>query len=367
MTTPLDGFTIGVTAARRSEELTHLLTRRGADVVAAPAIRLVPRADDNELLAATRSCLDDPPDITVVTTGIGFRGWMEAADGWGLGDALRERLGRGRLVARGPKARGSIRAAGLREEWSPDSEAMSAVVAYLLDQDLAGRRIAMQLHGEPLAETIEAFEAAGATVVPVPVYRWVQPEDPRPLHRLVDLVATRRLDAVVFTSAPAVANLLSTAAELGSEPEVTTAMRTGVLAACVGPVCAAPLERRNVPSVYPERGRFGNLVRTICDELPARSRVLSVGGRRMELRGQGVVLDGGYVAIPPVPLAVLRTLADRPGRVVPRQELRAALPGPGGNDHVVEMAVGRLRRQLGDARLVRTVVQRGYQLAADGC
>jgi uroporphyrinogen-III synthase len=366
MTTLLDGFTIGVTAARRSEELTHLLTRRGADVIAAPAIRIVPLEDDGELLSATEACVAHAPDFTVATTGIGFRGWMEAADGWGLGDALRDHLGRGRLVARGPKARGAIRAAGLRDEFSPDSEAMSEVLGYLLDQDIAGKRIALQLHGEPLTEAVATFEAAGANVVVVPVYRWVPPEDERPLHRLIDLVTTRRLDAVVFTSAPAVSSLIATAAAMGCESELLSALRTDVLAACVGPVCASPLDQRDVPSVHPARGRLGNLVRTICDELPARSRVMSVGGRRLELRGQGVVLDGGYVAIPPVPLAVLRTLADRPGRVVSRQELRAALPGPGGNDHVVEMAVGRLRRQLGDARLVRTVVQRGYQLAADG-
>jgi uroporphyrinogen-III synthase len=366
MTTPLAGFTIGVTAARRSEELTHLLMRRGADVVAAPALRIVPLEDDADLLAATQACLDDPPDFTVATTGIGFRGWIEAADGWGLGDALRDHLGRGRLVARGPKARGAIRAAGLRDEWSPASEAMTEVVDFVLDQGVAGKRIALQLHGEPLAEAIEAFETAGATVVAVPVYRWLPPEDERPLHRLIDLVATRRLDAVVFTSAPAVTSLLRTAGDIGCEPEVLAALRTDVLAACVGPVCARPLDQQDVPSVYPERGRLGNLVRTICDELPSRSQVMSVGGRRLELRGQGVVLDGDYVAIPPVPLAVLRALADHPGRVVPRQELRAALPGPGGNHHVVEMAVGRLRRQRGDARLVRTVVQRGYQLVADG-
>src|SRR6185312_6268309 len=103
----------------------------------------------------------------VVTTGIGFRGWMEAADGWGLGDALRTQLGRGRLVARGPKARGAIRTSGLREEWSPDSEAMAEVVDYLLDSGVDGLRVAIQLHGEPLTETIDRLTAAGAAVVPI--------------------------------------------------------------------------------------------------------------------------------------------------------------------------------------------------------
>ncbi len=38
----LAGFTIGVTATRRREEFSALLERRGARVVRAPAIRLVP-------------------------------------------------------------------------------------------------------------------------------------------------------------------------------------------------------------------------------------------------------------------------------------------------------------------------------------
>ncbi|MBX5488503.1 MAG: uroporphyrinogen-III synthase, partial [Mycolicibacterium hassiacum] len=46
---PLAGFTVGVTAARRAEELITLLARRGATVVHAPAIRIVPLVDDVEL------------------------------------------------------------------------------------------------------------------------------------------------------------------------------------------------------------------------------------------------------------------------------------------------------------------------------
>ena len=362
---PLDGFTIGITAARRSEELAHLLERRGAAVVSAPAIRIVPLADDAELLAATTACLDQPPDLTVVTTGIGYRGWMEAADGWGLGDQLRAHLGRSRIVARGPKARGAIRTSGLREEWSPASEAMPEVLDYLLGSGVDGMRVVVQLHGEPLTEAVDALTAAGAQVVAVPVYRWTAPDDTRPLERLVEMVAAARVDAVAFTSAPAVTSLLRTAVDAGLETAVLKALHREVLAACVGPVCAGPLDRLGVPTVSPARGRLGNLVRLLCDELPRRSEALVANGRSLELRGCGAVVDGDYVEIPPVPLAVLRALATSPGRVVSRGELLAALPG-GGNGHVVEMAVGRLRRYLGEPDVIRTVVQRGYQLRTDG-
>ena len=55
---PLAGFTVGVTAARRADELGALLQRRGAAVLHAPALRIVPLADDSELLAATKDLID---------------------------------------------------------------------------------------------------------------------------------------------------------------------------------------------------------------------------------------------------------------------------------------------------------------------
>lgn len=77
------------------------------------------------------------------------------------------------------------------------------------------------------------------------------------------------------------------------------------------------------------------------------------------------MLDGAFVEIPPAPLAVLRALASRAGRVLSRSELLAALPGDSENAHVVEMAVSRLRNLTGEPNLVRTVVQRGYQVRLD--
>ena len=81
---PLAGYTVGVTAARRREEFAAALERRGATVISAPAIKIVPLADDSRLRDATERCLRDPVDIVIATTGIGFRGWMEAADAWGV-------------------------------------------------------------------------------------------------------------------------------------------------------------------------------------------------------------------------------------------------------------------------------------------
>ena len=45
----------------------------------AAAIRIIPLVDDEQLRHATEAVLADPPDVMIATTGIGFRGWIEAA------------------------------------------------------------------------------------------------------------------------------------------------------------------------------------------------------------------------------------------------------------------------------------------------
>lgn len=365
VTEPLAGYTVGVTAARRAEELGALLERRGAQVMHAPAIRIVPLPDDSELLATTRGLVAAPPDVLVVTTGIGFRGWLEAADGWGLGEDLLAALRRTTVLTRGPKARGAVRAGGLTDAWSPPSESSAEVLDHLLEAGVEGVRVAVQLHGEPLPDLTEALACAGADVVTVPVYRWLPPEHLGPLDRLLGAVLDGQVDAVTFTSAPAAASLLRRAAELGVDAALVDRLRCDVLAACVGPVTAGPLTDRGVPTVQPARARIGALVRTLAEELPARARRWPVAGHVVELRGHAAVVDGRLRPVPPTPMGLLRVLAARPGRVVSRSELLAALPGGGDDEHAVETAVARLRSALGEPRVVQTVVKRGYRLALD--
>jgi uroporphyrinogen-III synthase len=361
---PLAGYTVGVTAARRAEEIGGLLERRGATVLHAPALRIVPLADDSDLHKATLELIGTPPDTVVATTGIGFRGWMEAAEGWGEADRLRGALSQATLLARGPKATGAIRAAGLRELWSPASESSAEVLQRLLSEGpLHGRRIAVQLHGEPLRDFTDALRHAGAAVIPVSVYRWTAPVDVGPLDRLLEAIVAGSVDVVTFTSALAATGLLRRAAECGLHDELIRALRDQVAAACVGPVTAGPLLEHDIPATWPERYRVGALIRHVTEVLATRARVLTVAEHQLEVRGSAVVVDGCLRPVPPGPMAVLRALARRPGWVVLRADLLAELPGGGADEHAVEAAIARLRSSLGAPKIVQTVVKRGYRLA----
>jgi uroporphyrinogen-III synthase len=369
-TPPLAGYTVGVTAARRADELGALLARRGATVQYGPAIRIIPLADDTDLLRQTEALIDTPGGVVVATTGIGFRGWIEAAEGWGLGEGLLTSLNKATVLTRGPKAKGAVRAAGLVEEWSPESEASAELLEYLLAKGVSGKRIAVQLHGEPLMDLIDGLRAAGAEVVEVPVYRWTGPADPAPLNRLLDALVSGQIDAMTFTSAPAAASVLRTASAAGTLDAVLDALRYRVLVVCVGPITARPLAQVGVPVIQPARARIGALVRELGIALPARATVVHAGGRALELRGQAVLVDGSLKPVPPAPMAVLRALAEDPGRVLSRRFLAGVLRRHSGradtvDAHAVETAIGRLRAALGSSDLVTTVVKRGYCLAVE--
>lgn len=359
---PLTGFSIGLTAARRAEELGALFVRKGATVKYGPAIRIVPLANDTELRAATQRLLDAPVDVVVVTTGIGLRGWLEAAEGWGIGDDLLNALDKSTLFARGPKAKGAVRAAGLADAYSPSSESNAEVLDHLVNIGVDGQRVAVQLHGEPLPYFVEALRQAGAEVIEIPVYRWVGPTDPAPFDRLIDGVLDGSIDALPFTSAPAAASTLVLARRTGRYGGLIEALQSRVLVTAVGPITAGPLAAVGVPVVQPDRARLGALARVTAAELVQRTPTMRAAGIEIELRGQAVIVDGKLRDLAPAPMAVLRALAERPGVVVARKDLRAALPN-GGEEHAVETAVGRLRTALGEGKLVQTVVKRGYRLA----
>jgi uroporphyrinogen-III synthase len=357
----LAGFTVAITADRRRDEFAVLLERRGAKVFLAPALRIVPIADDVDLAARTAELVRQPPTIAFISTGIGLRGWLEAAEGWGVADGLTAALRHGYLIARGAKARGALRAAGLADRWSPKSESCEEVLAHLLARGVRGERVAVQLHGDDQPEFVAALRAAGADVVPVTVYRWEPPVDTAPLRRLIEMIVARSVDAVAFTSAPAVEAVLAS----GDRDRVVEALRSEVVAACVGPVTAAPLRELRIPVLEPARPRLGALARALVDELPVRAPRLRVAGSTLALRGHAAVVDGELRPLAQAPMAILRALATADGRVLSRAELLCALPR-GSDEHAVEMAVARLRAALGGADFVQTVVKRGYRLRLDG-
>ncbi|EHR59721.1 uroporphyrinogen-III synthase [Saccharomonospora cyanea] len=263
----LTGVTVGITAERRASEFVAALERHGATVVHAPTIRVVPLPGDERLRTATDAITESDVDIVVVTTGAGFRGWLEAADEWGIPEALLRSLSRARVFTRGAKATGAVRRRGLSEVWSAPGETNDELFDRLGTEDVRGRRVVVQLHGAPLPDHVAALRDRGAEVIEVQPYRWERPADLAPARDLVGRVVAGTVDALAFTSAPAAANLLALAEDGPDRAAFADALASRVLCACVGPVTAAPLVERGVPVVLPERSRLGALVKLLVARL----------------------------------------------------------------------------------------------------
>lgn len=360
----LGGCTVVIAVDRRSTELATALERHGATVRHAPALSIVPHIDDEALISATRSLIADPPHVVVVTTGVGFRGWMEAADEAGLLDDLHDAFACAQIVARGPKARGAIQQAGLTADWVAESETSGELGEFLLAEGVRGRRVAVQHHGSGADGLDELFTGAGADVVSLTVYRWGPPPDPAAVARSVVATAQGEVDAVLFTSAPGAAEWIATARREGVLDEIVR--RAGsrrLLLAAVGPITAAPIRSAGAEPLIAERGRLGSLVRAVVTHFGGgHAPSLPTPAGRFELRSAAAVLDGRVIPLSPTSTLILEALFAAEGGVVARADLQQILPRSASGEHALDVAIARTREALGCPTLIRTVVKRGYRL-----
>ena len=365
---PLAGFTVAVATDRRRHELASWLESEGARTIGVRAIHTVPQPDPLVLPGAVRECIAEPVHEVIVSSAFGLRAWLDAARQIGCLEELVDRFGEARLLARDARAADELRGLGLTQIWSTATATTEDLFRYLIAQPMTGRRVVAHIEVDAHRELSHALRAVGAVVVEIPTTRAAAPTHTDVLRRLGDLVVRRQVDAVALTGAVATQNLLDQASADGSLDEVLNALVEDVAAICLGPLTAAPLVERGVPALT-TTGVTRALAALVLAELPRRALVVEIGGRRIEVRGQAIVIAGQLVPVQAGPLAVLRALAVRPGRVLSPAEIRAVMPNLSAvDDHAIEMAVSRLRGALGGTdlhgvELIQTVMKRGYRLA----
>jgi uroporphyrinogen-III synthase len=368
VTSVLHGFTVGITADRRWDEQAALFERRRATVIHAPTIRTIPLGSDAPLRAATELVVARPPEIFIAITGLGVRSWFGAADSWGLGSALLAALSGAQTFARGPKASGAMHSLGLEVTALARSERLAETIELVLPQIRPGTVVAVQVDGSGTMPGLERLAAAGATVVTVPVYEWRLPLDPAPAVRLARAVVSGRVNALTFTTGPAVRNWFEIVREYEFEDELLASLNDGpVVLGIVGPACAEVAascgirpDRMTIPAAY----RLGPLVRAVAEQLACHTVELADGAHVVSLRGSVITVDGHSVDLSDTDGRVFAVLAGAPGAVFTKgQLLRTVWGGDVTDEHLVEVAVARLRQRLGElGRHVVTVRRRGYAL-----
>jgi uroporphyrinogen-III synthase len=333
-------------------------------VLHAPALMIAPNDHDDSLIIETRRLIAAQPEVVLVTTGYGMRRWFEVADVAGLGAELTATLEAARIFARGPKAHGAVRAAGLLDAQTSDLDTTASLVDTVIAAGLSDRRVAVQLHGYTDEVALSRLAEISDRVMTVTPYRWVQPHPPDRLTRLIKAACQRQLEALTFTSAPAAAATLEAAEALDVRLEFVRALSDYVASAAVGPVTAEPLRDAGIDPVVPDRHRLGALVRLVSEQLTERHiQRFQRDGVIIELRGRQVSVNDRRISLGPNSLALLVALASS-NSVLSRQELIACLPD-NPDEHALHMAMSRLRRALEVPGLITTIMKRGYRFNAE--
>jgi DNA-binding response OmpR family regulator len=116
--------------------------------------------------------------------------------------------------------------------------------------------------------------------------------------------------------------------------------------------------------------RIRAAVRRARGQVGPSAQAITVGGLHLDPQRLSVTLDGQPVEVTSYEFAILRALAERPGRVLSREQLLDLAKGSAelSFDRSIDVHVSRLRAKLGDdsrnPRLLKTVRGAGYLLAA---
>ncbi|HYK83232.1 MAG TPA: uroporphyrinogen-III synthase [Gemmatimonadales bacterium] len=224
---PFAGRRIAVTRPRaQAGDLVRALEALGAEVVAAPTIRIRPLPDAAPVRAALAAL--SRYDWLIFTSRNAVDVVCDRLPDWGL--AVRD-LARVRIAAIGPGTAAALARHGLTPALVPGRFVAEAVVAALAERGpLAGQRVLLPRAREARDALPAGLRALGAQVDVIPVYETVRAAaDGAALARAI---LGRELDAITFTSSSTVRHFVDIVG-----PAAATSGRFA--AAVIGPVTAA--------------------------------------------------------------------------------------------------------------------------------
>ncbi|KPN30430.1 uroporphyrinogen-III synthase [Halolamina pelagica] len=229
----------------RIDDAAALLDELGAEPVPDPMLTVEPTGET-------------PPDaeFVVLTSSTGVDILADA--GWAPGDAT--------LCCIGPSTADAAEAAGWTVDRVPEQYDSAGMVAELED-DVAGKTVALARSDRASANMPEGLRAAGAVVSETTLYRLHRPED---AGESAELAAEGRLDGAAFTSSATVEGFLTAAEERGISDHALAGLNDAV----VGAIAESPAETARDAGievdVVPDEADFEALVRRVVERATRR-------------------------------------------------------------------------------------------------
>ena len=267
----LDGLKILVPESRELDLVAGMLEDQGATAVRCPLVQIADLDDTSEAERWISHMIGTPFHYTVLLTGEGLRKLLVIA-----GDRQRDfiyALETSRTVTRGPKPARALREIGLNPTLTAVAPTSQGVLETLEKEDLAGRRIGVQLYpGDGAMPLVESLRRRGALVFPVTPYRYITQTESEKVAQTIRDLAAGKIGMIAFTSSPQIERLFAVAREFGLMLELTQGLNRTLIAA-IGPVMEAALAAHGLSSaIHPATSfHLKPMVRAICDAWKVRA------------------------------------------------------------------------------------------------
>ncbi len=255
---------VAILETRTGAHLAEMITRRGGVAMAAPALEEVPDIEPATVVALVERWRAKPFDWVIFQTGVGTAGLFAAADAAGCSATLLECLAASRVVVRGPKPTAALGARRVRIDVRAQTPfTTETVLAAVSSADFSHASVLVQRYGAANRKLTDALRARGATVEDIATYRWELPADLGPLERLLDALKTDAVDALVFTSAVQIHNLVTVARNAGQDQPLASLINRRVVAS-IGPVCSEALRQYGItPTFEASPPKLGPLIEAL--------------------------------------------------------------------------------------------------------
>jgi uroporphyrinogen-III synthase len=237
MNNALAGRRIVVPETRELDLLADMLERHGATAVRCPLVAIRDVADAAPVEAWLKRFIASPPDDLILMTGEGLGRLVGFAQRAGIDAPFVAALASVRKITRGPKPARRLHTLGLKPDVPAAEPTTAGVIAALQADNVAGRRVAVQLYPDANPALLDFLRAAGANVDPVLCYAYASESEDRLVAETIDAMAAGTVDLIAFTSSAQVKRLREVAAARGRADLLRSALARTTIAA-VGPVVA---------------------------------------------------------------------------------------------------------------------------------
>lgn len=255
----LMGKRVVLAASRKIDEMVTLVEKQGGEAVVRSLQGTVMTAE-KEVEPQLRQLIEEGAEWIVFTTGIGGETLLNITKQVGMEEPFLSLLRQAKVAGRGYKTYKLLKQWGIEPAARDDDGTTQGLIRSLEPFDFTGKKVAVQLHGDPASKLIRFLEERGAKVSTILPYLHIAP-DAEVVHQLCREILESKVDAVCFTAAVQVRFFFEYVKEHGLQEPILSAFESHVIAVAVGKVCAEALHDEGITRVLaPEHERMGAMI-----------------------------------------------------------------------------------------------------------